>query len=170
VLPFIVLFIAFTILSIGKVHLGAGHAAGFPEILAALAIILSAGGYGWLMNANDFSRYLPPDTSTKRIVWSVAIGGYVPSTLLSLLGAALYTIPSVATSGADASVFMGALFAGAIDFWLARPSVPKEAERSVVGDPPRHRAEHGRPLDSAGARAAIDEVAVRRGRTKRVGA
>jgi hypothetical protein len=41
-----------------------------------------------------------------------------------------------ATNGADASVFMGALFAGAIYFWLARPSVPTEAERSIVGEPP----------------------------------
>ena len=29
--------------------------------MAALALILSAGGYGWVMNANDFSRYLPPE-------------------------------------------------------------------------------------------------------------
>lgn len=101
-LPFIVLFVVFTALSVGKVHLGAGHDGSFAEMLAGLAIILSAGGYGWVMNANDFSRYLPPATSTKKLVLSVAIGGYIPSTLLSLLGAALYTIPAVAAGAGGA--------------------------------------------------------------------
>ena len=96
VLPFVVLFIVLTILSVGKVHLGAGHNGSWETMFAALAVILSAGGYGWPMNANDFSRYLRPDASPRKIVASVAIGGYVPSTLLSLLGAALFTIPAVA--------------------------------------------------------------------------
>jgi len=39
-----------------------------------------------------------------------------------------------ATNGGDASVFMGALCGGAIYFWLARPAVREEAERSPVGD------------------------------------
>ena len=111
-IPFIVLFIVFTILSIGKVHLGAGHNGSFAEMLAGLAIILSAGGYGWVMNANDFSRYLPPETSTKKIVWSVAIGGYIPSTLLSLLGAALFTIPAVAAGDGGAVSGLTHAFAG----------------------------------------------------------
>jgi purine-cytosine permease-like protein len=58
---------------------------------AGLAFILSSGGYGWPMNANDFSRYLPADASPRKIVWSVALGGYVPTTLLLLLGAAVAT-------------------------------------------------------------------------------
>jgi NCS1 family nucleobase:cation symporter-1 len=111
-IPFIVLFIVFTILSIGKVHLGAGHDGSLAEMLAGLAIILSAGGYGWVMNANDFSRYLPPETSTKKIVWSVAIGGYIPSTLLSLLGAALFTIPAVAAGDGGAVSGLTHAFAG----------------------------------------------------------
>jgi NCS1 family nucleobase:cation symporter-1 len=111
-IPFIVLFIVFTILSIGKVHLGAGHDGSLAEMLAGLAIILSAGGYGWVMNANDFSRYLPPETSTKKIVWSVAIGGYIPSTLLSLLGAALFTIPAVAAGDGGAVSGRTHAFAG----------------------------------------------------------
>ena len=40
--------------------------------MIALALVLSAGGYGWVMNANDYSRYLPPDVSPRRIVWAVA--------------------------------------------------------------------------------------------------
>jgi NCS1 family nucleobase:cation symporter-1 len=111
-LPFLALFIVFAVLSIGKVNLGAGHNAGVAEMLTALAIILSAGGYGWQMNANDFSRYLPPDTSARKIVRSVAIGGYIPSTLLELLGAALYTIPAVAMGGGGAVSGLPHAFAG----------------------------------------------------------
>ena len=36
-----------------------------------------------------------PDASPRKIVWSVALGGYIPTTLLSLLGAALFTIPAI---------------------------------------------------------------------------
>ncbi len=102
VIPFVVLFVVLTVLSIGKVHLSAGTDGSWQTMFAALALIFSAGGYGWPMNANDFSRYLPPDASPRRIVGSVAAGGYVPSTLLELLGAALYTIPAVAHAGGGA--------------------------------------------------------------------
>jgi NCS1 family nucleobase:cation symporter-1 len=108
VAPFVVLFVVLTVLSIGKVHLGAGSNGTWETMFAALAVILSAGGYGWPMNANDFSRYLPPDASPKKIVWSVAAGGYIPSTLLSLLGAALFTIPAVAAGdGGSAATLTG---------------------------------------------------------------
>jgi len=109
VAPFIVLFVVLTILSIGKVHLGAGSNGTWETMFAALAVILSAGGYGWPMNANDFSRYLKPDASPKKIVWSVAAGGYIPSTLLSLLGAALFTIPAVAAGDGGAAATVSGL-------------------------------------------------------------
>ena len=89
--PFVVLFVLLAILTLGKAHLGAGHDATWEEMMAGLAFVLSAGGYGWPMNANDFSRYLPPQTSARKIVWSVALGGFVPTTLLLLLGAAVAT-------------------------------------------------------------------------------
>ncbi|HWE11456.1 MAG TPA: cytosine permease, partial [Solirubrobacteraceae bacterium] len=97
VVPFIVLFILLAILTLPKVHLGAGGNASWETMTIGLALILSAGGYGWVMNANDYSRYLPPDTSRKRLVVSVALGGYIASTLLSLLGAAVATAVSSAT-------------------------------------------------------------------------
>jgi NCS1 family nucleobase:cation symporter-1 len=89
--PFVVLFILLAILTLPKANLAAGHNASWAQMMAGLAFILSSGGYGWQMNANDFSRYLPHDASPRRIVWSVALGGYVPTTLLLLLGAALAT-------------------------------------------------------------------------------
>ena len=93
--PFVVLFILLAIFALPKAHLGAGSNANWETMTGALALILSAGGYGWVMNASDFSRYLPAQAGRRRIVWSVALGGYIPSTLLSLLGAAVATaVPS----------------------------------------------------------------------------
>jgi nucleobase:cation symporter-1, NCS1 family len=89
--PFVVLFVLLAILALPKAHLGAGHNASWAEMMAGLALVLSSGGYGWVMNANDFSRYLPYATSGKKIVWSVALGGFIPTTLLLLLGAAVAT-------------------------------------------------------------------------------
>jgi purine-cytosine permease-like protein len=95
VAPFVVLFILLAIFTLPKAHLGAASHADFATVMIALALILSAGGYGWVMNASDYSRYLPPDADRRQIVSSVALGGYVPSTLLSLLGAAVATtVPS----------------------------------------------------------------------------
>jgi NCS1 family nucleobase:cation symporter-1 len=93
--PFAVLFVLLAVQALGKAHLGAGHDASWASMMAALAFILSSGGYGWPMNANDFSRYLPADTSPRRIVIAVALGGFIPTTLLLLLGAAVATaVPS----------------------------------------------------------------------------
>ena len=117
VIPFVILFVVLTILSVPKVHLGAGTNGSWQDMFAALAVILSAGGYGWPMNANDFSRYLRPNASPRKIVWSVAIGGYIPSTLLSLLGAALFTIPAVAAAGGGAVSGLPGAFAS----WFVWP-------------------------------------------------
>ncbi|MGC9222080.1 MAG: purine-cytosine permease family protein [Solirubrobacteraceae bacterium] len=93
--PFVVLFIVLAVMALPKAHLGAGHDASWASMMAALAFVLSSGGYGWPMNANDFSRYLPADTHRRAIVWSVALGGFIPTTLLMLLGAAVATaVPS----------------------------------------------------------------------------
>jgi NCS1 family nucleobase:cation symporter-1 len=89
--PFAILFVLLSIQTLGKANLGAGHNASWAMMMAGLAFVLSSGGYGWPMNANDFSRYLPADTSPRAIVASVALGGFIPTTLLLVLGAALAT-------------------------------------------------------------------------------
>lgn len=90
-LPFVVLFVILAILAVPKAHLGAGHAAGWGLVMVALALVISSSGFGWISNASDYSRYLPPDASPRRIVASVAAGGFVPSVLLMTLGAAVAT-------------------------------------------------------------------------------
>ncbi|MFZ0043402.1 MAG: cytosine permease [Solirubrobacteraceae bacterium] len=95
--PFVVMFILLAIFALPKAHLGAGTNANWETMMGALALIIVSGGYGWVMNASDYSRYLPRQTSRPKIVWWVAIGGYIPSTLLGLLGAAVATAVSSAS-------------------------------------------------------------------------
>jgi nucleobase:cation symporter-1, NCS1 family len=96
-LPFVVLFSVMAVLVAEKFHASVtgGASGGAMTIFAAL--VIAAGGLGWTENANDYSRYLPPQTSRRRIVLAVALGGAIPSVLLEVLGAALATeLPSSA--------------------------------------------------------------------------
>ena len=94
-LPFVALFCVMTGLTVHKVHLNElTHGAGWGACFVALALVISAGGLGWTENGNDYSRYLPADTSKGRLVLAVAMGGAIPSALLEILGAAVaLTVP-----------------------------------------------------------------------------
>jgi nucleobase:cation symporter-1, NCS1 family len=89
-LPFVVLFAIMAALVASKYH-PAVHGASWGAMTIFGALVISAGGLGWTENGNDYSRYLPPDTSSKRIALAVALGGAIPSALLEILGAALAT-------------------------------------------------------------------------------
>jgi nucleobase:cation symporter-1, NCS1 family len=91
-IPFLVLFVVMAALTAGKVNLHVPvHGASWGALTIFLALVISAGGLGWTENANDYSRYLAPDASKVRIVFSVALGGAIPSALLEVLGAAIAT-------------------------------------------------------------------------------
>jgi purine-cytosine permease-like protein len=90
-LPFVALFVIMAIITAHKVHLSAVHGSGWGAWFVALALVISAGGLGWTENANDYSRYLPANSSRSSIVWAVALGGGIPSMLLEILGAAVAT-------------------------------------------------------------------------------
>ncbi len=99
-IPFVVLFAVMAVLAASKAKLHAvPHGASWGMLLVFLALVISAGGLGWTENANDYSRYLPRDTSGRRIVVAVALGAAVPSALLEILGAAVGTaVPAAADS------------------------------------------------------------------------
>ena len=80
-----------------KAHLTVGHGAGWGVMTVPGADHLP-GGLGWTENGNDYSRYLPPGTSPRRIVAAVALGAAIPSALLEILGAAVATGVPGATS------------------------------------------------------------------------
>jgi nucleobase:cation symporter-1, NCS1 family len=105
--PFAVLFVIMAVITSSKVHLhAAAHGAGWGAMLVFLALVIAAGGLGWSENANDYSRYLPPQTSKARIVLAVTIGAAVPSALLEILGAAVAT----GVPGADSITGLTASF------------------------------------------------------------
>jgi nucleobase:cation symporter-1, NCS1 family len=98
-IPFVVLFVVMAALTTSKVKLHAlPHGAGWGSLFVFLALVIAAGGLGWTENANDYSRYLPPDSNRRNIVIAVALGGAIPSALLEILGAAVATGVPGATS------------------------------------------------------------------------
>ncbi len=91
-IPFLVLFIVFAALSIGKVNVhSVHHGANWQTMLEGLAFIISASGLGWTENGNDYSRYLKRDASAKATVGWVFLGTFIPSVALMVLGAAVAT-------------------------------------------------------------------------------
>lgn len=98
-IPFVILFVIMAIITTSKVNLhSAPHGAGWGSMFVALALVISVGGLGWTENANDYSRYLPADSSQRGIVLAVALGGAIPAALLEILGAAVATGVPMASS------------------------------------------------------------------------
>lgn len=97
--PFIVLFIIFAVLTLGQVNLEAvKHGAGWGTMMVALAITISAGGLGWANQANDFSRYVHAEAKSSEIIWKVTLGCYLPQTILMLMGALVGTVMTSGTN------------------------------------------------------------------------
>jgi purine-cytosine permease-like protein len=90
-------FVILAVLALPKAHFSNAHGASWEMMMVALALIATSGGLGWPINASDYSRYLPKNSDRKQIVLAVTAGGYVPSVLLALLGAAVATAVPVAS-------------------------------------------------------------------------
>jgi len=110
--PFIALFVIMAIITASKVNLTAvPHGAGWGSVMVALALVISAGGLGWTENGNDYSRYLPPATSKRNIVFAVALGAGIPSVLLEVLGAAVATAVAAGSAAAFGIISVNGLVA-----------------------------------------------------------
>jgi nucleobase:cation symporter-1, NCS1 family len=82
-----------------------GFGGGWQLYTAGLAFVLALSGLGWTECGNDYSRYLPRDTSKKAVVGWVFLGTAVPEIILMVLGALTYTFVS---SSAQAAAWNGA--------------------------------------------------------------
>jgi nucleobase:cation symporter-1, NCS1 family len=120
--PFVALFAVMAVLTTSRVRLHAvPHGASWGSLTIVLALVIAAGGLGWTENASDYSRYLPPAASRKRIVAAVALGGAVPSALLEILGAAVATgVPALAAAGSAGAVSVSGL-PSAFPAWFVVP-------------------------------------------------
>jgi purine-cytosine permease-like protein len=97
IIPFVILFVVILGFSLGHTNLhgwhGGGHLSASWEVyLSGLAFTITLSGLGWTQNGNDYSRYLPPDSSKRSVVGWVFLGTAVPEILVMTLGAVVYTV------------------------------------------------------------------------------
>ena len=92
IVPFVVLFVVMTAFAVEHAQLHAvAHGATWQVYLAGLAFTIALSGLGWTECGNDYSRYLPRDSSKKAIVGWVFLGTAVPQALIMTLGAVVAT-------------------------------------------------------------------------------
>ncbi|MGD0704049.1 MAG: cytosine permease [Trebonia sp.] len=100
---FIVFFVVLAVFTFQRVHLSQFHVhpASFAVWTTALVTLTSVGGLGWVENGNDYSRYLPRNTSAHKTFWAAALGGAIPSILLEILGVLAYTVTTKTVGPAE---------------------------------------------------------------------
>jgi purine-cytosine permease-like protein len=92
IIPFIALYVILAVLTLSKANAGSVHTgASWQTMMAGLAFSIALSGLGWVESGNDFSRYLPPTASRKRIIGWVFVATAIPQVALMLLGAAVAT-------------------------------------------------------------------------------
>lgn len=71
-------------------HAPFGQGGETAGIVMAIALSFSY-VIGWVPAASDYSRYLPENTNPRAIWWWVFLGGFIPCTILEIMGAAAVT-------------------------------------------------------------------------------
>lgn len=79
---------------LSHIHAGSGidplSGAGVWATLAIGAMIfISSGGLGWAYMGAEYTRYLPQNTSPRRLAFLVSLGGAIPSLVLPMIGVVL---------------------------------------------------------------------------------
>jgi len=112
----VVFFAIVAIIVIPKAHPSVfGHSAPWGTLAIGLSIIVSGSGFGFVLQAADYSRYLSKNhTNRKVLFWATSGGGFVAETLLTLLGVVIAT---ELTKGVDAVSGVPTLFTS----WFAVP-------------------------------------------------
>jgi NCS1 nucleoside transporter family len=89
-----VIMVVMTVLAIAKadVSFAAGHASGADRVTGITQLMTAIGigwGISWLVYAADYSRFVRPRASERRVFWATGLGMYVPTVWLAALGAAV---------------------------------------------------------------------------------
>jgi nucleobase:cation symporter-1, NCS1 family len=119
IIPCVVIFAILLGFSSGHMHLSAptqSFAQGWQYFMVGLAFTIALSGLGWTECGNDYSRYLPPDSSKKAIVGWIFVGTAVPEILVMALGAAVGTFLS--TVGTNANAFLPFASQTSIPSWF----------------------------------------------------
>jgi nucleobase:cation symporter-1, NCS1 family len=104
--PFIVLYAILAALTLGKVNVHLVHAGGnWETFMGGLAFVIVLSGLGWTECGNDYSRYLPANSSKKAIVGWVFLGTALPEILVMLLGCAVGTYATALSQNSSGDPF-----------------------------------------------------------------
>lgn len=105
--PFLGLYVILAVYVVPEAHFHvATRGVGWSTWLAGLAFTIALSGLGWTENGNDYSRYLPRESSRSSIVGWVFLGSGVPQTLVMLIGVMVGTYTTtIATSANPFSAF-----------------------------------------------------------------
>jgi len=106
IVPFIVLYAILAALTLGKVNVHLVHSgAGWETFMGGLAFVIVLSGLGWTECGNDYSRYLPANSSKKAIVGWVFLGTALPEILVMLLGCAVGTYATALSQNSSGDPF-----------------------------------------------------------------
>ncbi|HEV8065267.1 MAG TPA: cytosine permease, partial [Acidimicrobiales bacterium] len=97
IVPCLVIYAVVLGFSAGHMHLNAGSlsfAHGWQYFMVGLAFTIALSGLGWTECGNDYSRYLPRDSSKPAIVGWVFVATALPEIIVMTLGAAVGTVIS----------------------------------------------------------------------------
>jgi nucleobase:cation symporter-1, NCS1 family len=93
----------------GGSTLHGGHMVGTFFAMVALAL---AYNFTWLVYASDYTRYLPPETSARKVSWTAFAGLFLGSFWVMLLGLAATSIGSNQTSAGVRALMGGGVLGG----------------------------------------------------------
>ncbi|MCY0881599.1 MAG: cytosine permease, partial [Firmicutes bacterium] len=99
-------------------------------VLPATSIVIAAGGLSWVNGAADYTRYLPPQESGKKIVGATMLGAFIPGAALLVFGILLaFSMPTLATASNPI-----VLLKDALPGWMAIPYLLTAVAGMVAGD------------------------------------
>ncbi len=99
-------------------------------VLPAFSIVVAVSGLSWVNTASDYSRYLPAQTSGRRLTWLTTWASVIPAFFLTAFGVLLASgLPGLATSANPVGLLESALPA-----WLSVPYLITAVGGMVTGD------------------------------------
>lgn len=89
-LPFIASYVVLAIIVLPKAQV-LHHSGSLGTVFVGLSLVVAAAGFGFSPQAADYSRYMPATVSRRALFWATSLGGFIPTTLLLLLGVVIGT-------------------------------------------------------------------------------
>ncbi len=119
IVPFIAVFVLLALFALPHVNVDYRGVTGGWEIESAgLAFVVALSGLGWAECANDYSRYVSPDSSPRAVVGWIFVATALPEIILMTMGALLFTFLSTSTVWNGANPFEVFRYQHAVPSWV----------------------------------------------------